>query len=246
MANGLHPGLAQSLGIERRIVSRAHTTAIGFDVKPVGRAGFAFKALTYYPEKAADGVAYMSIFPAGGVNRVNLFTYWKPRDARLEGMHTAPEQTLHRLWPRLNRVLGNFAVENVRIRPIDLYVTQGFEQPGIVLVGDAFCTACPAVGVGANKVFTDVVQLCTEHIPQWMASPGMAAEKLASFYADPVKRACDEDSATRAFHLRSLSTDESLGWCAKRLARFGAQAGLSTLTWALSFGTELSGSVPLF
>jgi 2-polyprenyl-6-methoxyphenol hydroxylase-like FAD-dependent oxidoreductase len=71
MANGLHPGLAQSLGIERRVVSRCHTMAIGFDMRPAGRASFDFKALTYYPEKASDGVAYMSIFPAGGTLRVN-------------------------------------------------------------------------------------------------------------------------------------------------------------------------------
>jgi 2-polyprenyl-6-methoxyphenol hydroxylase-like FAD-dependent oxidoreductase len=244
LANGLHPGLAQSLGIERRVVHRAHTTAIGFDLIPVGRSSFGFKALTYFPEKASDGAAYMTIFPAGGVDRVNLFTYWKPRDPRIEGMHRAPEATLNAMWPRLSRVLGNFAVKDVRIRPIDLYVTEGYEQPGIVLVGDAFCTACPAVGVGANKVFTDVIQLCKEHIPNWLVSPGMGADKIASFYADPIKRACDTDSETRASHLRALSTDASLPWCAKRWARFGAQAGVSAMTWALSLGTELGGTVP--
>ena len=80
MANGLHPGLAQSLGIERRVVSRGHTVAIGFDLRPTGRSSFGFKALTCYPEKVSNGVAYMSIFGAGGTHRVNMFTYWKARD----------------------------------------------------------------------------------------------------------------------------------------------------------------------
>ncbi len=229
LANGLHPGLAQSLGIKRRVISPAHTMAIGFDLRPAGRSSFGFKALTYYPEQASDGVAYMAIFAAGGSTRVNMFTYWKARDPRLESMRDAPAETLRRLWPRLERILGSFVAENVRIRPIDLYVTEGYGQPGIVLVGDAFATACPAVGVGANKVLTDVERLCNAHIPHWLASPGMGVEKLASFYADPVKRACDENSAARAFRLRSLSTDEGLAWRARRWTRFGGQIGLSAL-----------------
>ncbi len=229
MANGLHPGLAQSLGIERRVVSRCHTMAIGFDLRPAGRSSFGFKALTYYPEKASDGVAYMTVFPAGGAARVNLFTYWQAGDERLAGMRDAPVETLTRLWPRLERVTGAFAVENVRIRPIDLYVTEGYRQPGIVLVGDAFATACPAVGVGANKVLTDVERLCNLHIPSWLASAGMGSHKIASFYADPIKRACDESSAARSFHLRSLSTDARLAWRARRWTRFGVQMGASAV-----------------
>jgi 2-polyprenyl-6-methoxyphenol hydroxylase-like FAD-dependent oxidoreductase len=229
MANGLHPGLAQSLGIERRVVSRCHTLAIGFDLRPSGRPSFGFKALTYFPEKASDGAAYMTVFPAGGRLRVNLFTYWQAGNEHLNGMRDAPEQTLLRLWPKLQRTLGSFVVENVRIRPIDLYVTEGYRQPGIVLVGDAFATACPAVGVGANKVLTDVERLCNVHIPRWLSSPGMGADKIASFYADPVKRACDESAAARAVHLRSLSTDEGLAWRARRWTRFGVQMGASAL-----------------
>ncbi len=239
MANGLHPGLAQSLGIERRIVSRGHTIAIGFDLRPVGRASFPFNALTYYPEKASDGVAYMAIFAAGATTRVNMFTYWKARDERLDGLREAPEKTLIGLWPQLESVTGPFAVENVRIRPIDLYVTDGYRQPGIVLVGDAFCTACPAVGVGANKVLTDVERLCNVHIPRWLASPGMGADKIASFYADPIKRACDANSAARAFHLRSLSTDEGLAWRTRRWTRFGVQMGVSALRRASATAVAL-------
>ncbi len=229
LANGLHPGLAQSLGIERRVVSRCHTMAIGFDLRPIHRSSFPFKALTYYPEKASDGVAYMAIFPVGETLRVNLFTYWGARDDRLNGLREEPEKTLIGLWPKLESLTGAFIAENVRIRPIDLYVTEGYRQPGIVLVGDAFATACPAVGVGANKVLTDVERLCHVHIPRWLASPGMGVEKVAHFYADPIKRACDESSAARAFYLRSLSTDEGLAWRTRRWTRFCVQMGVSAL-----------------
>jgi 2-polyprenyl-6-methoxyphenol hydroxylase-like FAD-dependent oxidoreductase len=229
MANGLHPGLAQSLGIERRVISRSHTMAIGFDLRPTHRLSLGFKALTFFPAKTSDAVAYMAIFPIGDTLRVNLFTYWQARDERLRSLREQPEQLLTVLWPRLESVTGPFLVENLRIRPIDLYATQGYEQPGLVLVGDAFATACPAVGVGANKVLTDVERLCNVYIPRWLATRGMGDEKIAGFYADPVKRLCDENSAARAFYLRSLSIDEGLAWRARRWARFSVQMGASAL-----------------
>jgi 2-polyprenyl-6-methoxyphenol hydroxylase-like FAD-dependent oxidoreductase len=245
MANGLHPGLAQSLGIERRIVSRCHTMAIGFDLRALHRSSLGFKALTFFPEKASDGVAYMSIFPVGDTLRVNLFTYWQARDERLTSLREQPERALSQLWSRLESVTGPFVVDNLRIRPIDLYVTQGYEQPGLVLVGDAFATACPAVGVGANKVLTDVERLCHVYIPRWLATPGMGTEKIAAFYADPIKRVCDESSAARAFYLRSLSTDEGLAWRTRRWARFGVQLGASALRSARVWGVALIGAYRL-
>jgi 2-polyprenyl-6-methoxyphenol hydroxylase-like FAD-dependent oxidoreductase len=108
----------------------------------------------------------------------------------------------------------------VKIRPVDLTVTQGFRQNGIVLVGDAFSTSCPAAGTGARKVLVDVERLCNVYIPRWLATPGMGEAKIAAFYDDPVKRACDEQSAAKAFHLRSFSMDASLPWAAQRWTRF--------------------------
>jgi 2-polyprenyl-6-methoxyphenol hydroxylase-like FAD-dependent oxidoreductase len=95
----------------------------------------------------------------------------------------------------------------------------------VVLVGDAFATSCPAGGTGTDKVFTDVAQLCNLHIPQWLSTSGMGADKIASFYDDPVKQACDAMSIRKAFQLRSLSTDSGLGWRAQRLARFAVRSG---------------------
>ena len=84
-----------------------------------------------------------------------------------------------------------------------------------MLVGDAFATSCPAAGTGTSKVFTDVERLCNVHIPRWLASDGMGVDKIAAFYDDPVKRACDRHSADKAFNLRSLSIEPGLpGACA--------------------------------
>ena len=124
------------------------------------------------------------------------------------------------------RLTGDFeASDRMTIRPVDLYVTKGYEQPGVVLVGDAFGTSCPAAGTGSNKVFTDVEQLCNVYIPKWIMSGGMAAEKIMSFYKDSAKIACDEYSAGKAFYLRSLSTEDRLPWRVRRWARFLGQYG---------------------
>ena len=48
----------------------------------------------------------------------------------------------------------------------------------------------------------------------------MGADKIAAFYDDPVKVACDTWSTEKAYHLRSLSTDNGLQWRAGRWARF--------------------------
>ncbi len=102
--------------------------------------------------------------------------------------------------PGLRKLTGEAEVVGpVKIRPADLYVTHDHVQPGVVLVGDAFGTSCPAAGTGTSKVFTDVERLCNVYIPQWLASDGMGVDKIGAFYADPVKNACDRHSFDKAF-----------------------------------------------
>jgi hypothetical protein len=102
-------------------------------------------------------------------------------------------------------------------------------QPGVVLVGDAFATSCPAAGTGTGKVFTDVERLCNVYIPQWLASEGMGVDKIGAFYADPVKNACDRNSFDKAFRLRSMSIDKGLSWRVRRWARFLARLAIGTV-----------------
>ena len=46
-------------------MSKTHSIMLGFDLMPVGRASFAFPALTYYGEQPADRTAYITLFPIG-------------------------------------------------------------------------------------------------------------------------------------------------------------------------------------
>ena len=221
LANGLNVGLRHQLGIARKVISACHSISIGFDVVPAGRNSFDFPALTYFSERPSDRIPYITLFPTGPRMRANLFVYRGFDDPWLRELRRAPAETLNAALPRLKRITGAFDIAGeIKIRPIDLYVNDASGQPGLVLVGDAFSTSCPAAGTGCDKVFTDVERLCNVHIPEWLASDGMDGAKIATFYADPVKRACDQWSAAKAFEFRSVSTATSPYWTAQRWARF--------------------------
>src|SRR3984957_4278529 len=223
LANGLNVGLRHQLGIERRIVSACHSISLGFDLVPVGRTGFDFPAMTYFSERPSDRIPYLTLFPIGSRMRANLFAYRQVDDPWLQQMRRAPAQTLKAALPRLGRITGDFEIAgDIKMRPADLYVSTGHRQPGMVLVGDAFETSCPVTGTGTDKVFTDVERLCNVHIPNWLATDGMDETKIAAFYDDPVKTACDAWSSAKAYNFRSVSIDAGLYWKAQRWARFVA------------------------
>jgi 2-polyprenyl-6-methoxyphenol hydroxylase-like FAD-dependent oxidoreductase len=179
--------------------------------------------LTYFSERPDDLTPYISIFPVGHAMRANLFVYRQMDDPWLQRMRRAPEETLNASLPRLRRITGEFKISgDVKIRPADLYVSSGHRQAGVVLVGDAFETTCPVTGTGTDKVFTDVERLCNVHIPNWLATAGMGLDKIAAFYDDPVKKACDAWAAEKAISFRSVSIDTGLHWRAQRGARFMA------------------------
>ena len=230
LANGLNSGLRQKFGMAREDLSKCHSVMLGFDLVPAGRAAFEFPALTYYGERIADRTAYITLFPIDGTMRANLCVYREMDDPWLRQFREAPQETLYGIMPGLRRFTGDFTVPDfVKIRPADLYITRDCRRPGIVLVGDAFSTSCPAAGTGTGKVFTDVERLCNVHIPRWLATPGMGEDKIAAFYDDPVKRAYDAHSIGKAYHLRSLSIDDSLTWRARRWVRFAARLAVGTL-----------------
>lgn len=227
LANGLNVGLRQEIGMRHEVLSACHSISIGFDVKPVSRSGFDFPALTYYSEQPSSRVAYLTLFAIGSAMRANLFVYRDISDPWLRQFRDSPRETLFTALPGLRKLVGAIEVaDNIKIRPIDLYVTKAHRQPGIVLVGDAFATSCPAAGTGVHKVLTDVERLCNVHIPGWLAAPGMQEEKISAFYADETKAACDAHSLAKAYYMRSLSIDPGLPWQARRLSRYIAQRGI--------------------
>ena len=233
LANGLNIRLRHTLGIERRVVSECHSVTLGFDVAPVGRPGFEFPALTYWPGRPDARMAYLTLFPVGSRMRANFMVYRPISDPWFREIRRAPEATMFAMMPGLKHMTGDFRVDGeIRVRPADLHVSEGHRQAGIVLIGDAFATSCPAAGTGTDKVFTDVERLCNVHIPQWLATEGMNRDKIEAFYDDPLKTACDAWSTAKAYHLRSLSIDRGLPWRAQRWARFLVRLGLGFVNQA--------------
>jgi 2-polyprenyl-6-methoxyphenol hydroxylase-like FAD-dependent oxidoreductase len=226
LANGASVSLRNQLNIGRPVISANHSISVGFDIAPVGRERFAFPALTYFAETTVHRTAYVTLFPIGKTMRGNLFVYRETDDPWIRQMRRTPEAALDACLPKLRALIGDYKISgDIRIRPIDLYESDNVVQPGVVLVGDAFASPCPGSGTGTDKVFTDVAQLCSVHIPNWLATPGMDAVKMAQYYADPLKLECDAWATGKAFKLRSVTTENSLYWRAQRWVRFLGRLG---------------------
>lgn len=246
VANGLNAALRHAvLDMPREVLTECISITIGFDLMPVGRPSFEFRALTYYPERCSRRMAYLTLFPIGSVMRANLMVYRTMDDPWLSRMRHQPNDAMRELMPKLHPITGDYEVdEAVKIRPADLYVTKNYRRAGVVLVGDAFGTSCPAAGTGTLKVFNDVERLCNVHVPRWLETPGMGEEKVAAFYDDPEKQAIDRYSTEKAYFLRSLSVDPSLPWRIRRDMRFAAGLGAGLVREAgrrFSFGAPERG-----
>jgi 2-polyprenyl-6-methoxyphenol hydroxylase-like FAD-dependent oxidoreductase len=226
LANGGSVSLRNQLNIGRPVISANHSISVGFDIAPVGRARFAFPALTYFAETTVHRTAYVTLFPIGETMRGNLFVYRETDDPWIRQMRRTPEAALDACLPKLRVLIGDYKISgDIKIRPIDLYESDNVIQPGVVLVGDAFASPCPGSGTGTDKVFTDVAQLCSVHIPNWLGTSGMGMDKIAQYYADPLKLECDAWATGKAFKLRSVTVENSLYWRAQRWARFLGRLG---------------------
>jgi 2-polyprenyl-6-methoxyphenol hydroxylase-like FAD-dependent oxidoreductase len=230
LAIGLNPGLRDQLDIQREVLSPCHSISIGFDMKPEGDQPFAFPALTVFPERPDQSMAYLTVFPVQGGMRANLFVYWSMEDTHLRKFRHQPKEALLELIPTLAQFTGPFTIDGqVSIRPIDLVRMNEPQRSGIVLVGDAYSTSCPAAGTGANKVLTDVQRLCSTYVPTWLGKETIEAADVADFYADPVKAQCESDSLQKALWLHRVSTGTSMGLRSWRGARFVAQSALGRM-----------------
>ena len=230
LANGLNLALRTSLGMTRRMISPTHSVTIAFDVVPEGRAAFDFEGLTYYPRRPADRYAYLTLFPTLKAMRANFMVYREASDPWLAQMRRDPANALVEAMPKLEQTIGPFRIAgDVWVRPADLYQTENVDVPGVVLVGDAYSTSCPAAGTGAGKVLNDVERLCNHHLPGWLQTDGVAADKIAAFYNDPEKVAYDAMSRARAFSLKAESIDPGLSWAARRWGKAGARRVIGSL-----------------
>jgi 2-polyprenyl-6-methoxyphenol hydroxylase-like FAD-dependent oxidoreductase len=165
-------------------------------------------------------VAYLTLFRMRDVMRANLFAYWPPAGEQPRRFISAPYEELLKTLPKLIRVVGNFdVVSKTEFSRIDLYTTENPIVPGIVLLGDSFQSVCPTTGSGLTKVLTDVDVLCHDCLPTWLGSPGMAADKIAGFYANRRKIEVDRESLADASFNREIAVNDAWRWRAQRVRR---------------------------
>jgi 2-polyprenyl-6-methoxyphenol hydroxylase-like FAD-dependent oxidoreductase len=212
LATGQGDVLRQKLGIRREVVFPKHSLSFGFTLAPTALPA-GFQALTYYGEQRDHRIDYLTLLPLGDTLRANLFTFCDHRDRWARAFRDEPKRMLLQVLPGLARFLPDFeVVGKVQLFMMDLSVVADHVRDGTVLIGDAFQTSCPAAGTGVSRLLVDVDRLCNGHIPGWLATPGMGADKIARFYADPAKRAADLKASRAAEYRRSLTVDTGLGW----------------------------------
>jgi 2-polyprenyl-6-methoxyphenol hydroxylase-like FAD-dependent oxidoreductase len=221
LATGMTNVLGHSLGIRRRMLAARHSVSFGFTIARPDNAPFDFDALTCYGEEAADGVDYLSLFPMSGGMRANLFMFRDPTDPIMRELRRDTRRTLLRLMPGLQPYLGDFeVVGQVQNWVMDLTVTEGHLRPGVVLIGDAFQTNCPAAGTGVGRLLVDVERLCTDYVPRWLETAGMGVDKIAQFYSDRDKLAADQHSLQLASFRQALTLNTDMRWNLRRKLHF--------------------------
>jgi len=240
LASGVSREIQASLRLGRRVIRKDQSYVFGFTIAAPDSRPFGFDSVTYYSLDPSERIDYLTLFRIGQTMRANLFVFRAARDPWVREFIQQPDRMLRHSLPKLDRVTGEFRViSKVESGGGDLYRVDGYPQPGIVLIGDAFQSVCPSTGMGLDKILTDVDAL-SECVPRWFATPGMGKEKLADFYNHPRKRAKDLEALHRASNQRRAATDPSPRW---RIQRFLLKLRRRILT-AVSSPAAQNGDFP--
>jgi len=217
LACGVSSELQTSLKLRKDVIQKDQSLAFGFSIARLDGLPFSFDAITYYPTTSTEYVDYLALFVMGQAMRANLFVFRCASDPWVRQFVKQPDQMLKSSLPKLSRLIGDFrVVTKVETGRVDLYRMYGQNQPGIVLIGDAFQVACPSTGMGFTKLLTDV-DVLAECVPQWFATPGIDCGKIATFYTNPRKKAVDDRAVKAAFFGRHAVMDRSVLWRMYRL-----------------------------
>ncbi len=231
VANGLNIGLRHALGMTREDVSPCHSITIAFDLKPVGRSHFDFPALTYYPERAADRMAYITLFPIGSRDARELHGLSRhersvaERDAAPSGRDAVRADAGS---AQAHRRGGGGRARSRSGRPISTSRTAMCSRASCWSATRSAPRARPPAPAPARCSPTS--SGCATSTSRSGSRPmGWAPTRSRAFYADPVKDACDRHSFDKAFSLRSMSIDQGLSWRARRWVRFLGRLAIGTV-----------------
>jgi 2-polyprenyl-6-methoxyphenol hydroxylase-like FAD-dependent oxidoreductase len=220
LATGAGERLRADLGLTRQMLSPAHSVSVGMTLEMSAVRRDALIGLVQPGERLGDGVGYASFFPFGSAVRVNLFLYDTPQSERVARFRHDPLGALVRVLPSLAAKLeGARVIGPAQLRVTDLYAVERPACDGVVLVGDARRTSCPASGTGVARILHDAKLLNASHLPAWFAADRFDAERIDAFYAEPALAALDQAAHRRSINGRKAATSRSLYWRLRRLAQ---------------------------
>ena len=216
LATGRSERLRAALGIRRKVFSEKHSICLGLSVKPHAGRPQDVRAQVFHGPPGSR-IAYMTLFPMLDEVRLNLFAYHDLAEPWVAAMRADPLGTLTQALPAAASFLaGMDIVRKLEIRSTDLYRVERHVQPGILLIGDAFHAPCPASGTGMTRIVNDIDLLTRKYLPDWLATPGMDAAKIARFYDDADKRRLDALSLKRSLGGRAAAVGQSGYWRLRR------------------------------
>ncbi|MBB3569218.1 NAD(P)/FAD-dependent oxidoreductase [Rhizobium sp. BK491] len=215
LATGMGDMLHRDLGISHKSIGERRPLAFGFNIRPLQSNRFRHTALRYHGD--GDGIDRLDLFPVADATRANLFLFRDPRDSWVRSLHDDPKQALIAAFPSLVDHFGDFEIAS----RIDSWLTEitlaeNCRQDGVVLIGDAYLTSCPATGLGVSRLLTDVERLCRTYVPQWMTETAIDHTRIAAYYDDPKKADMDIGSVQMADRHFNLTAKTDVGWRLRR------------------------------
>ncbi len=202
------------------MLSPAHSISLGLTLEAPPARRKALIGLVRPGERLGDGVGYASFFPFGSAVRLNLFLYDAPASERVARFRRDPVGELVRALPSLaDKLEAARPIGPVQLHVTDLYAVERPARDGVVLVGDARRTSCPASGTGVSRALHDAKLLNAKHIPAWFAADTFDAATIGAFYAEPDLAALDQNAHQRSLNGRRTATSRSIYWRLRRLAQ---------------------------
>lgn len=232
VATGASNAFLKYIGVEREIISKNHSSTFGFDLIP--GPDFELPASSVTIRICREGADYMNVFPTPeGGYRANLFTYWKTGDdAQKEFVKGDSTALLKRLSPSLMKATGSWEVGGtLECGMVSVMKSTGYQQPGFVLIGDAYGRICPCCGRGINKVIRDVLTL-QKLVPDWIKNdidltPGV----LEQYYHDDTREAYEEWVYTQSMTLRERIVESGPKQILRRIIYHHLPPKLQDIYW---------------
>ncbi|TXI12149.1 MAG: FAD-dependent monooxygenase [Rhizobium sp.] len=219
LATGMGDILRRDLGISYRSIGERRPLAFGFNIRPLRSNKFRHAALTYHG--AGDGIDHLDLFPVPGATRANLFLFRDPRDPWVKSLLEHPRRALDTVFPSLAETFGDFEIgSRIDSWLTDMAAAENCRQDGVVLIGDAYMTSCPATGLGVSRLLTEIERLCIDYAPQWMMEASIDRTRIAAYYDDAEKRDMDARALRMGDHHFGLATGADMHWRMRRQLHF--------------------------